>query len=221
VHVKFGKASWSRRLREHPPGWPWGGEDADAAGRKRWLRDPEPFEDRGALEAYPGATVLDDLTGPDEELAALRVLARYTAVRLLLLAVGGLLHGPRLRTERRVALGHLALLPAHDWERHVLERLCAQAGHAPGPELVNSAIVAAEAAAKRGHGMGAFALYRAAFQIARDHAWWEEGARAAGGIERLAALNEAPWSARLWQRRANVLQRRARKALEPASPETQ
>jgi hypothetical protein len=217
--VRFGNGSWSRRLREHPPGWPWRGEEP--AGRQRWLRDPEPFEDRGALEAYPGATVLEDLTGPDEEMAALRVLARYTAVRLLLLAVGGLLHGPKLRTERRVALGHLALLPAHDWERHALERLCAQAGHAPGPDVVNSAIVAAESAAKRGHGMGAFALYRAAFEIARVNGWWEEGARAAGGVERLAALNEAPWSARLWHRRAAVLQRRARRAaLEQESADT-
>jgi hypothetical protein len=217
--VRFLRSPWSRRLREEPPAWPWREDDRPQAHR-RWLRQPEPFEDRGAAEPYPGAMVLDDLAGDDDERTALRILARYTVVRLLLLAAGGLLPPTKLRTERRVAREHLALLPAHDWERHALERLCELARHSPPAELVDTAIVAAESAAKRGHGMGAFALYRAAYDIARDAGSWDAAARAAAGIERLAVLSEAPWSARLWRRRAAVLERRAARHADKQPGET-
>jgi hypothetical protein len=207
------RGNWTRQLREHPPGWP-SSDDEFATGRQRWLREPEPFEDRGPFEPYPGATVLEDLAGSDDELSSLRILARYTAVRVLHLACSGLLQGRCLRSEVRVARQHLALLPAPDWERRVLNRLCGLATHPPAPEVVDVAIIAAESAAKRGHGMGAFALYRAGYEIARDSRWWPAAARAASGIARLAMLNEAPFSTRLWQRRAAVLERRASREIE-------
>jgi hypothetical protein len=203
------RSDWTRRLRERPPSWPW--SDDESAGRQRWLREPEPFEDRGAFEPYPGATVLEDLAGSDDEYSSLRILARYTIVRLLHLARSGLLQGHCLSTEVRVARQHLALLPAADWERRVLDRLCGLSSDAPTPEVVDVAIIAAESAAKRGHGMGAFALYRAGYEIARDNRWWQAAERTASGMARLALLNEAPYSTRLWQRRAAVLQRRARR----------
>jgi hypothetical protein len=206
------RSDWTRRLRERPPSWP--GSDDESAGRQRWLREPEPFEDRGAFEPYPGATVLEDLAGSDDEYSSLRILARYTVVRVLHLARSGLLHGRCLRTEVRVARQHLALLPAPDWERRVLDRLCGLSSDEPTPDVVDVAIIAAESAAKRGHGMGAFALYRAGYETARDNRWWQAAERTATGIARLALLNEAPYSTRLWQRRAAVLERRARRESE-------
>jgi hypothetical protein len=204
------RSDWTRRLRERPPNWPWS-DDESPASRQRWLREPEPFEDRGAFEPYPGATVLEDLAGSDDEYSSLRILARYTVVRLLHLARSGLLQGRCLSTEVRVARQHLALLPAPDWERRVLDRLCGLSSDAPASEIIDVAIIAAESAAKRGHGMGAFALYRAGYEIARDNRWWQAAERAANGIARLALLNEATYSTRLWQRRAAVLERRARR----------
>jgi hypothetical protein len=211
--MRFRRIGWTRRLRERPPTWPWSDDD-EAPGRQRWMREPEPFEDCGTFEPYPGATVLEDLAGAHDETSSLRILARYTAVRVLLLASRGLMQGPRLRTEIRSAREHLALLPKHDWERHALERLCRLSRETPTPGIVDVAIIAAESAAKRGHGMGAFALYRTGYEVARDSRWWSAAARSAHGIVRLALLNEAPVSARLWRGRGAVLERRARREIE-------
>jgi hypothetical protein len=201
-------AGWALRLRELPPVWPRRVAEPEPAGQ-RWLRSPEPFEDRGAFEPYPGAAVLEDLSPGQDETAALRILARYTVVRVVALASTGLLAGPKLRSERRVALEHLALLPAHDWERHALERLAELCRETPAPVLASAALAAAECAAKRGHRMGAFALYRAGYEIARDRRWWADAGHAAAGIARLSALAELPYSVRLWRWRARVTERRA------------
>jgi hypothetical protein len=209
--MRFRKRGWIHRLRERPPAWPWS-EGEVPAGRERWLRDPEPFEDAGSVEPYPGATVLDDLAGSEEETSSLRILARYTVVRVLLLGTSGTLAAPALRTERRVARQHIALLPSHDWERLALDRLCEMSREAPGPDIVDAAIIAAECAAKRGHAMGAFSLYRAGYELAVEHGWWDPAARAARGAALLARLGEASRSTRLWNRRAGVLERRAARA---------
>ncbi|MEX1182718.1 MAG: hypothetical protein WEF86_05750 [Gemmatimonadota bacterium] len=199
---------WSARpqwLREQPPEWP-GGDPLDRSGR--WRREPDAFELSMSRELYPGATVMEDLAETDEEIDCSRILARYTVLRVLVLSGAGWLTGPRLRIERRVALEHLALLPQHDWERHALERLCHLCRETPADTIVTAAAVAAEAAAKRGHVMGAFALYRAAYELARRRAWWAAGAAIARGVSRLARLEEARYSERLWARRARVLDRR-------------
>jgi hypothetical protein len=201
---------WIHRLREQPPTWPRRG-NRRAPGLQRWLREPEPFEDRGAFEPYPGATVLQDLDTTRDEAGSLRILCRYTAVRVLLLATADRITGPDLRMECRVARGHLSLLPPHDWERRVLERLCEVCSVVPAGAAVEAAIIAAEAAAKRNHRMGAFALYRAAYEVARDRSGWPDAARAAAGIARLTHHAEAHHSTRVWRWRVGVLERRARR----------
>lgn len=208
--MSMSEEQWTHELREQPPIWP----RREAGGQwttQRWLREPEPFEDRGIFEPYPGATVLEDLDASGDETTSLRILARYTAVRLMLLATGRLIVGPKLRTECRVAREHLALMPAHDWERHVLERLCDVCCGAQATVVLDAAIVAAESAAKRGHNMGAFALYRAAYELARDGGLWPGAARAASGIARLARLAGQHYSTRVWRWRTGVLIRRARR----------
>jgi hypothetical protein len=204
---------WHHSLREQPPRWPRRDVGRDGEGQA-WLREPERFEDRGVCEPYPGATVLDDFALSEDDAGSLRILARYTTARVLLLSMVGRLAGHKLRTECSVAREHLSLLPPHDWERRVLERLCDACRGLSGVAVVEAAIVAAEAAAKRGHVMGAFGLYRGAFETARDRGWWLEGARAAAGIARLAELAEARRSTRVWRWRAGVLERRAQREAE-------
>jgi hypothetical protein len=202
-------ALWPRRVAEPTP------------GRERWLREPEPFEDRGAAESYPGATVLEDLAAGQDDMVVLRIVARYAVVRLVTLSAAGVLAGPKFATERRGALEHLALLPVHDWERHVLERLALLCRESPPPALAGAAATAAECAAKRGHLLGAFALYRAGYEVARDRGWWAEAALAAGGVARLAQLTEAPYSHRVWSWRCRVLEQRDRRAHEQAQEREQ
>lgn len=208
-----------RWLRERPPLWPPRDEDF-GPGPRRWEREPEPFEDDALPELYPGSLVIEDLVVTDDEVSTLRVLARYTVLRVLLLSACGRLRGGRLRVERRVALEHLALLPAHDWERRSLERLTMLCREELDPEIIAATIVAAEAAAKRSQVMGAFALYRAAYDLSCREAWWSEAAHSASGIARLARLEEARYSVRLWERRARVLDRRADRADRAGTPDS-
>lgn len=208
------------RLRERPPRWPRrheDGPDNERAAPRRRDREREPFEDGALPELYPGALVMDDMIVTDDEVATLRVLARYTVARLLLLCLSGALAGRKLREERHIALEHLALLPAYDWERRALERLAMLCREAPARELVEAATSAAEAAAKRSHVMGAFCLYRAGYELALAEQWWDEAAQVARGIAQLARLEEARCSIRLWRRRAAILERRADRALFAAA----
>jgi hypothetical protein len=205
-----------RRLRERPASWPRRNDD-DVPERRRWEREPEPFEDNALPELYPGALVMEDLIVTDDDVATLRVLARYTVTRLLVLSLSGTLRGTTLRVERRVALEHLALLPEYDWERRALERLTRLCREIPTPEIVEAATIAAEAAAKRSQIMGAFALYRAAYELAIAEQWWPESAQVARGIAQLARLEEARYSIRLWRRRAAILEGRAVRAAQTAA----
>jgi hypothetical protein len=215
------------RVRERRPRWPrrkreshfeWGEQNA---GMRRWLREPEPFERAGESEPYPAATVLDDLTPGADEQATLRVLARYTALRVLLLWGEGRLHGGKLLTERRVAVEHLNLLPPQDWERRSLERMVGLCRGDVHPEAVRAALSPAETAAKRGHVMGGYALYRTAYRLSVRLGWLDDAAAAALGIARLARMYEAPRSCRVWNWRARVLESRhaARQPEDPATDE--
>lgn len=207
----------TRRLRERPPVWPRREDGSgDRPGRRPWEREREPFEDGALPELYPGALAMEDMVPTDDDLTTLRVLARYTVLRLLLLSISGALSGTKLRTERHIALEHLALLPPYDWERRSLERLAGLCSETPAPELVQAATTAAEAAAKRSQSMGAFALYRTAYELAIAEEWWAEAAQVARGIAQLARLEEARYSIRLWRRRAAVLEGRAVLAAEAA-----
>jgi hypothetical protein len=197
-----------RHLRERPPSWPRHNDGEDSQPR-RWEREPEPFEDDALPELYPGALVMEDMSVTEDEVGTLRILARYTVARLLLLSLAGALTHARLRSERQIALEHLALLPDYDWERRALERVAMLCRQSPAPALVEAATLAAEAAAKRSQIMGAFSLYRTAYELALAEKWWAEAAQVARGIAQLARLEEAHYSIRLWRRRAAILERRA------------
>lgn len=212
-----GRRTGSGWLRERPPRWPRREEEL-GTGPRRWEREREPFEDDALPELYPGALVMEDLDTSEDQSAALRVLARYTVMRVVLLGLRGLLPGSALDVERRIALEHLALLPAPDWERRALERLVGLSQEPADREITHALIVTAESAAKRAQIMGAFALYRTAYELSCREAWWPEAAHAAHGIARIARLEEARYSNRLWQRRAAVLERRAARATPDAPP---
>jgi hypothetical protein len=207
---------WRPRVREQPPEWPFdeqppqwrpAGSGDDAPWRSR--RAPDRWEDPYGSEPYPGSTVLDDfdLTLGDDAGTA-RVLARYTVVRLLVLCAAGLLRGVKLRTEQRVATGHLELLPPGDGERRELDRAIALCDDTSAPALPGTLVGAAAWAVRHEHVSGAFALFRAAFHLAVHAGDWRAAADAAEGIARLARLDECHRSGRLWERRASVLRRR-------------
>jgi hypothetical protein len=200
-------------LREDAPSWPQPeGDRPPMYGR--WRRAAEPFEMPGNTEMYPGATALDDLEAAVDGAECARILARYTVLRVLMLSGAGWLTGARLRIEQRIALEHLTTLPTHDWERRTLERLNGLCRETPTPALITAATAAAEAAAKRGHFLGAYAFYRAGFDLARRRAWWSLAAEVARSVSRLARLEEAPHSERLWARRARVIDRRIHREAE-------
>jgi hypothetical protein len=198
------------RVREERPFWPRRQRPSQQAEPERWRRPPEPWEIPFGVERYPGATVLEDweLTG-DDPAGTARVLARYAVIRVVLLSEAGLLRGAKLRTERSIATEHVALLPAEDWERMALRRVNELCSETPPPALASAMLVIAEAAAKRAHVMSAFAFCRTAYHLAMQACFWDDAARAARGIARLARLDEARYSTRLWEWRANVLAGRA------------
>jgi hypothetical protein len=203
-----GNSSHGRR-RVRPTPWPRRAHMTSARPRhQRWLREREPFEDLAALEAYPGAAVVEDLAEDAGRAATLRVLARYAVIRIFELCAAGRLSGPKLRTEQRVAAGHLALLPAHDWERHALEKLSAACTEELSPAALDLARVCAEAAGKRGQRLGAFSFYRATCEVAVQRGWWDDAAAGAHGIRRLAQAQAALRSARIWRWRARVFEAR-------------
>ena len=199
------------RLREQPPPWPRRHTNDHPQDRRR-QREREPFEDNVMPELYPGSLVMDDLIMTDDDTVTLRVLARYTTARVLILCLSDELTGAKLRMERRIALEHLALLPDYDWERRALERVIMACTDEPARAIIEVITSAAEAAAKRSRIMGSFVFYRAAWELAVKNEWWPEGAQVARGIAQLARLEDARFSIRLWRRRAAVLEGRARRA---------
>ncbi|HSK17511.1 MAG TPA: hypothetical protein VK912_00115 [Longimicrobiales bacterium] len=196
------------RMREQPPPWPRRNV-GDRPGDARREREREPFEDNVLPELYPGSLVMEDLVVTHDDKATLRVLARYTCARVLVMCLSGELTAAKLRMEKRITLEHLALLPDYDWERRALERVIVACTDEPARDIIEIITSAAEAAAKRSQVMGSFVFYRAAWELAVKNEWWPEGAQVARGIAQLARLEEASYSIRLWRRRAAVLEARA------------
>jgi len=193
-------------LRERPPVWPQREHEPEFPQEPR-LRAREPYEPGGLAESYAGSVSIEDMASMGGE-ENIRVLVRFTISRLLAMTFSGQLTGRGLRIERRVAMEHLALLPGHDWERRLLERLVGLCRETIVPSIFGPLLLTAEAAAKRGHNYGAFDLYRAGYHLGISRGWWVEAENAATGIARLAQLDEARVSARLWNKRAFVLRRR-------------
>lgn len=193
-------------LRERPPVWPRREPDPEPE-RHPPIRAREPYEPGGMSDLFTGSGTIEDMEQEQDE-ENLRVLVRYTVCRLLGLTCSALLTGRELRIERRVAHEHLALLPAHDWERRLLGRVVDLCRETPAPSIFGPLLLAAESAAKRGHNHGAFDLYRLGYRLAKSRGWWMEAERTTEGVARLAQLDEAPFSARLWRKRGYVLRRR-------------
>jgi len=178
-------------------------------------RIPERWESRDEL--FEGATVLEDLVtagGSTAESAA--ILARYVVLRLALRAVRGRSRGATYVQERGAAVTYLASYRPSDLREHLaLASIVRLSGEEPDRALASALIEAGGHAARLGHSAGAFALCRAAYELALEHGWWLESARAAASVARQAAAGGGRHSTRLWRRRARVLMRRV--ALEAAA----
>jgi hypothetical protein len=175
---------------------------------RRWTRVPEPWEVHG--EVFEGETVLRDLAGVRADVArAERIVARYVAVRLLVRADAARLAGAELASELATVDAYLVLLPPSDPERRALETALQFGAGRQQKRLATALIAAGVAAESHGHVAGAFRLYRAAYEWSVAREWRVEGARAARAIERSAARGGGARSARLWERRARVLERSA------------
>lgn len=198
--------------QDHGPAWRR--DEGLRQPPRRWQRPRERWEREG--EAYPGATVLEDLDALSPvggELAG--VIARFAAVRFvhMLLDDGDELPGGMVIMERLAAVAYLnAPFAVGPTEHRALERVLRHAAREPTPDLASALCHAGQEATARKHEHGAFALFRTAYQLSLSRGWPSEAARAAAGIARLAAAGGGYWSERRWRRRANALGERARRA---------
>ncbi len=158
-----------------------------------------------AREPYPGAIALDDLElCPGDIPGCTRVLARFAALRVALLAAGGA--GVRmLDRERNAARPYVEALPPGA-EADTLTELLAAAVPEPGRVLVMALRGAAAVASP--HPAGAYALLRAAWAISVARRWDAIAAAAALDIAQLARETGHPHEAEPWERRAAESTRR-------------
>ncbi len=160
-------------------------------------------------ERYDGETALGDLrTAARDEAELTRVLGRYAAVRLALLAQRARLTPGDLDTSRRAAAEYVLYPSATSPEATALARVLALASPMPPPELCAALLGAGEAAGARGHTSGARSCFRAAYDTAVRFDWPAEGAAAARALLARAEAEGCRPSARLWRRRARALERR-------------
>lgn len=171
-------------------------------------REPELWERR--VEPYPGAVVLEDLPDAAGDAAATeRIVARFAATRLVVLALRGDLGSAAMADERTIARSYLELL-APGAERRALERLVALTGQRLGRALTRCAIEAGDRAAASGERAGAYWLHHIGYALATGAGWHSEALRAARAIERAARTAGAARSERSWRRRVLALERASR-----------
>lgn len=178
--------------------------------RELWTRETEP---------YPGALVLWDLDDAGDEDAAV-ILARFAVARWIMVAAHR--GRGRLRRERHAVHGYLRQVPVP--ARGPLLRLLRK--RAPAPRSFYRALRATGMqAAEYRHAGGAYTFLRLAYEIAIGAAQRRPAARIAAHLARLAAVDDAPYSARVWTERVRVLlaapplpRARPLLALPPGSP---
>jgi hypothetical protein len=141
--------------------------------------------------------------------AARWITVRFTAVRTVAEVLAGGVDERELRVARNVALKHLRSLPAVDREAWSLKRMLIGISAEPHRSTVTALLQAGAAAAVRGHGRGAYAMFHIAYRLSRPRGWHAEAGRAARGFERLATRGGAVYSPRLWRRRARLMEERA------------
>jgi len=207
--------------------WPFG-----RGGRRRPAREPVPARRltlpraRGPFESeherFEGATVLDDMLWCGRERGgAVRVLARCLTLGVVLRADAGELTGAALARECGWAAEYVRVAWREgDREAEALLAVLRAAEPGPGRELLRALHRAGVEAGRRGHLRGGYALERTCYRLALARNWPAEAARAARAIAEIAGRVEtAAAAARLWRRRAAVLERRAnRVALAPLPP---
>lgn len=174
----------------------------------RWRRKREPWEVE--WEAFDGAYVLEDLPTSQSEQESARIIARYLALRLVLLAARTRPAAATLAAEQVAAAAYLPMVgPPGGAESQALDRAIRLTGSPPSRSLCEALCRAGDEAVKAMHFAGAFALCRTAYHLGLE-AWTPVAAqKAAERITDIARLAGGRRSVRLWSRRARVLARRA------------
>jgi hypothetical protein len=176
-------------------------------GTSRTRRKIELWERVG--EEFPASTVLEDLGNAVGDVdAAQRILARFAAIRVILLVLHGDLTSAELSLERDIARSYAEVLPEGDPERRVLTRLVSLAKPRLRRGVIACANDAGELATQQSHAAGAFWLHHVAYAVAVACGWRSEAHRAARAIEEAAAFAGAVRSQRLWRARAVALETR-------------
>lgn len=198
LEIPFGRALSRRATR-----WPRGEE---RSRRSAESLEPDVWERAG--EPYTGAIVLEDLAKVvGDAAAAERILARFAALRFVLVVVDGRLSKRALAAERGIAKTYLDELPAGDPERRALGRMVALAAWRLRRGVAICALEAGAQAARLGHIAGAYWLNHTAYTLSLKHGWAAEALRAATAIEGAALAGGAPKAARRWRRRALAIER--------------
>jgi hypothetical protein len=183
-------------------------DDDELPAPRRWHRQREPFE--AGDEGVPGETILVDLCTPLLTAgSATRIVARFVALRFLLIAIERPRTLRRLARERAVAASYTRVLRAPPVEARALRAIVELGRFSPPRRLLAFLHDAATAARSSKHDWGAFALHREVYRIGVAKGWHAEAARAAAAIAELSAAAGAARSVVLWRRRARVLARRA------------
>jgi len=161
-------------------------------------------------ELFAGETALGDLGPHIDPVDANLILARYFTVRAVLRAAEAA-PDALLDVELDTARDHLSSVPRHRTERRWLMAVLASIATGSGASAATvSRLAAAAAAASRGaHRHGAFALWKAGWDVATRSRWHVQAGRIAGAIAGAAGQAGARRSSRLWARRARVQLRRA------------
>lgn len=174
----------------------------------RWTRQREPWEVE--WEAFDGAYVLEDLPTCQSEHESARIIARYVALRLVLLAARTRPAAATLAAERVAAAAYLPVIgPPGEAESQALDRAIRLTGSPPGRSLCEALCDAGDEAVKAMHFAGAFALCRTAYDLGLEASTPVAAQKAAERIAAIAGLAGGCRSVRLWSRRARVLARRA------------
>jgi hypothetical protein len=177
--------------------------------RRRWLR-PEEYWER-ECERFSGETVIADCAVADDAdaVSGRLILIRFLAAQYLVNLLRGDWPDRLLRMERSEALNAIGRGTLLDRELRALRRGLELLDGRFTERGVQQIIAAGELAGRRGHGSGALALLRIAYEAALHDDLFATAARAARGVERLARDGGGPRSRRRWARRARVLERRA------------
>lgn len=195
------------RNRISDEAWTAAASGRDSVAPRDLAARPRPVPPWERLEPFPGANALEDLSGAaGDPAAALRAVARYVAVRVVLRAATGASAGGSLDLERAVAAEYVeAAAAAGDAERRALESAVRLAARDPDRRLCGVLRAAGGQAAVRSAPGGAFSFHHTAYHLARIHGWPGEGSRAAVALSRLVRRRGGGRAAKRWRRRAVLL----------------